>query len=27
VVIFKMENFEEGLKIVRDNGLSMVETF
>jgi len=27
VVIFKMENFDEGLKIVQDNGLSMVETF
>jgi hypothetical protein len=27
VVIFKMENFEQGLKIVMDNGLSMVEKF
>ncbi|MDR2738426.1 MAG: ACT domain-containing protein [Treponema sp.] len=27
VVIFKMENFEQGLKIVTDNGLSMVEKF
>jgi hypothetical protein len=27
VVIFKMENFELGLKIVTDNGLSMVEKF
>ncbi|GHV32502.1 amino acid-binding protein [Spirochaetia bacterium] len=27
VVIFKMENFEQGLKIVRDNGLSVVEKF
>jgi hypothetical protein len=27
VVIFKMENFEAGLKIVQDNNLSMVEIF
>jgi hypothetical protein len=27
VVIFKMENLEQGLKIVTDNGLSMVEKF
>jgi hypothetical protein len=27
VVIFKMENFSAGLKLVEDNGLSMVEAF
>jgi hypothetical protein len=27
VVIFKMENFEQGLKIVTDHGLSVVDTF
>lgn len=27
VVIFKMENFEKGLKLVEENGLSMVDTF
>ncbi|MDR2028699.1 MAG: ACT domain-containing protein [Treponema sp.] len=27
VVIFKMENIEKGLKLVEENGLSMVDTF
>jgi hypothetical protein len=27
VVIFKMENFEKGLKLVEENGLSMVDSF
>jgi hypothetical protein len=27
VVIFKLENLEQGLKIVADNGLSMVDKF
>ena len=27
VVIFKLENFERGLKLVTDNGLSVVDTF
>ncbi|GHV77492.1 amino acid-binding protein [Spirochaetia bacterium] len=27
VVIFKLENFERGLKLVKDNGLSVVDTF
>jgi hypothetical protein len=27
VIIFKMENLDVGLKIVQDNGLSMVEAF
>jgi hypothetical protein len=27
VVIFKLEDHEQGLKIVRENGLSMVESF
>jgi hypothetical protein len=27
VVIFKLENFEQGLKLVKDNGLSVVDKF